>query len=154
MQCEPIHADSIEYGPLHGYTLLENEDVVPLFPFGHGLGYAPFAYRALGVRRSPSGIRVEVSVRNRGDRRADEVVQLYVGFPGAVVSRPARLLKGFQRVALEPGETRTTRFSVPHEALRYWCPTSRSWKLEPGEHRVYAGGSSASDALLEARVRL
>ncbi len=147
-------ADAIEYGPLHGYTLLEDESKAPLFPFGHGLGYAPFGYRALGVRRSSKGIQVEVSVRNRGDRRADEVVQLYVGFPGTVVPRPGKLLRGFRRVTLEPGETRTLRFAVPHEALRYWCPTSRSWQLEPGEHRVYAGGSSASDALLEGRIRL
>lgn len=149
-----IDADSIEYGPLHGYTLLEDRGVEPRFAFGHGLSYARFAYRALKVRRGPDGLQVSVSVRNDGEVAADEVAQVYVGFPGTLAPRPRKLLRGFRRVRLEPGETRTLRFEIAEADLRFYDPQARAWRLEPGTHRVYAGASSRSADLLKAEIAL
>lgn len=147
-------ASRIEYGPLHGYTLLEQQGTPAHFPFGHGLSYARFSYRALRVRRAPGGVEAMVSVRNDGAMTADEIIQLYVSFPGTVVPRPRKLLRQFQRLTLAPGQTRTTTLFVPDEELTYWSPTTRCWLIEPGEHQLHVGGSSAADALLTAPVML
>ncbi|MEO0981275.1 MAG: glycoside hydrolase family 3 C-terminal domain-containing protein [Pseudomonadota bacterium] len=145
-------ADSIEYGPLHGYALMERSQKRPSFAFGHGLSFALFTYRALRVRRAPGGVEAQISVRNDGDVPADEIVQLYVGFPGSLVERPEKLLRGFGRVTLAPGETKTTRFFVPDADLAYWDEVSRDWRLEPGVHRILVGGSSRAEDLLEAKI--
>jgi len=149
-----VDADTIEYGPLHGYTLLEQKRKAARFPFGHGLSYARFSYRALQVRRGPRALQVTVSVRNDGAVAADEITQVYVGFPGALVQRPAKLLRGFERVSLAPGQTRTARFEIPLEDLQFWDEAAREWRLEPGEHRVFAGGASSDEHLLKTTVSL
>ncbi|MEL6323895.1 MAG: glycoside hydrolase family 3 C-terminal domain-containing protein, partial [Pseudomonadota bacterium] len=145
-------ADDIEYGPLHGYTLMARAQKTPQYAFGHGLSYARFSYRALKVRRGDQGLSVSVSVRNDGKVPADEIAQIYVGFPGTIVDRPEKLLRGFQRLSLAPGETKTTHFSVPDTDLMYWEAGSRSWRLEPGPHTVFAGGSSRASDLLSRTV--
>lgn len=145
-------ADEIEYGPYHGYTLLEREHKAPHFAFGHGLSYAAFSYRTLKARRARGGIKAEVSVRNDSERPADEVTQLYIGFPGSTADRPRKLLRGFRRTTLQPGETRTLHFFVPDADLAYWRPHSRDWQLGHGEHTVYAGPSSDDAQLLQVTV--
>jgi beta-glucosidase len=95
-----------------------------------------------------------VSVCNTGDVCAEEVVQLYVGFPGRDVERPKKLLRGFQRVALAPGETKTVRFEVPLAQLGWWSAARAAFVLESGVHTVYAGGSSRDGDLLRAEVNL
>lgn len=148
-------ADSIEYGSWHGYALLEKHRIQPAFPFGYGLSYARFAYRALKVRAAADGgIDAQVSIRNDGTMVADEVAQLYVGFPGVAAERPVKLLRGFQRVTLRPGETRTLHFHVPPADLAWWCPDGRRWQVETGPHRVFIGPSSDPAGLLWADVRL
>jgi beta-glucosidase len=145
-------ADRIEYGPWHGYTLMEREARTPRYDFGHGLSYARFSYRALKVRRGPGEVQINVSVRNDGAVTADEIVQVYTGFPSRLVERPAKLLRGFRRVTLAPGETATLRFLIPDSDLRYYDAQAREWRLEPGEHRILAGGSSRDAELLSAMV--
>jgi beta-glucosidase len=147
-------ADSIEYGPYHGYTLLEREDIEPRFAFGHGLSYARFGYRALSVRRAAQAIELSVAVRNDGSVAATEVVQAYVGFPGRDAERPRKLLRAFARVELAPGETRVVRLSIPLDDLRWYDPHTRGWRLEAGDHVVSVGGSSRDAELLHATVRL
>ena len=145
-------ADQIDYGPWHGYSLLENSQTSAAYAFGHGLSYTAFRYRALKARRMADGLQAQVSVTNMGERAGDEIVQLYVGFPGQAVERPAKLLRGFERVSLEPGETRTVLFDVPDADLAYWNETGQSWVIEPGPHTLYAGGSSLDRDLLQVRV--
>jgi len=147
-------ADDIEYGPLHGYTLFDMTGAEAAFPFGSGLSYTRFGYRALKAVRRDDRIDVTVAVTNLGGRAGEEVVQLYVGFPGEIVQRPAKLLRGFQRVALAPGETKIARFAVPMHDLRWWNPGLRGWVLEPGQHRILVGGSSAAQDLIETAVLL
>jgi beta-glucosidase len=100
------------------------------------------------LRRASSSIDVSVSVTNTSRVAADEVVQVYCGFPGRIVDRPKKLLRGFHRISLEPGATATAHFEVPLDTLRWYDASSRCWRLEPGAHTFYAGGSSRDADLL------
>ncbi len=148
-------ADEIEYGPYHGYTMFDRDaDKTPAFPFGFGLSYSSFEYRALKTYKAPDGVRVSVSVRNSGRMQADEIVQLYAGFPGAAIERPVKLLREFARVSLSPGELQTVYFHVPYSDFTYWNESNGAWVMERGVHRIYVGGSSKTEDLLVAEVVL
>ena len=122
----------------------------PLYPFGYGLSYATFAYRAL--RPSSATVRfagprdslgVSFEVTNTGARAGDEVVQLYVRDDVASVVRPVRELKRFARVSLRPGETRVVHFALTPDDLAFYGLDMRR-VVEPGTFTVWAGGSSAT----------
>ena len=127
----------------------------PLYPFGHGLSYTSFRYDRLATSsdtlRGDDTLTVSVNLTNSGARAGDEVVQLYVRYPHSAVSRPRRDLRGFRRVSLGPGETRTIGFSLPASALRYWDPELHRWAVENGPFVVEIGASSA-DIRLERTV--
>lgn len=148
------NATEITYGPYHGYTLFDREGAVPRYPFGHGLSYARFAYRALKLQRAGDAVEATVSIRNEGAVAADEVAQLYVHLPGQVIERPLRLLKGFRRLNLRPGETRTLRMRVPLAALRWWSPQTRGWVFESGRYVIGIGGSSDPAGQISAEIFL
>jgi beta-xylosidase len=128
---------------------LYGEDVTgpreALYPFGHGLSYTSFEYSALTISPAeiPSDGTVTVScrVRNSGSREGDEVVQLYVQDLLASVTRPGMELKGFARIPLRPGESRTVRFRIPVEILAL-IDRSMQLVVEPGSFRVMIGSSS------------
>jgi beta-glucosidase len=121
-------------------------DPAPLFPFGHGLSYTEFeissprlSARQIGVTDS---VEVWVDVKNTGRRFGDEVVQLYIRDEVASVSQPVLLLKGFQRVSLQPGEQTMVQFRLGPEAFAIW--NSRMEEMvEPGRFTIFAGSSSA-----------
>jgi beta-glucosidase len=119
----------------------------PLYPFGHGLSYTTFGYanlRTSAASLAPGGeVEVSVDVTNTGTRAGDEVVQLYVSYPGSAVPRPVRELKGYARVPLQPGETRTVRMALRADGLRYWDAENDRWVLEPVPVRLQVGASSA-----------
>ncbi len=118
----------------------------PLWPFGFGRSYSRFELAAL--RTDPETvpmdgqISISVDVTNVGDRTADEVVQLYVRDIGASVTRPLKELRGFARVTLEPGSTRTVTFGLDAEQLAFTGVDGRL-RVEPGRHRIMVGTSSA-----------
>lgn len=145
-------ASEIEYGYWHGYTKFDHEAITPRYAFGHGLSYAAFSYRALTARRNGAQIDVSVAVRNDGAVKADEVVQVYVGAPGVETEQPVKLLKGFSRVTLAPGETATVRLSIAIDTLRWRDADQHGWRLETGHYRIFAGGSS--DRLIETGIDL
>jgi beta-glucosidase len=147
-------ADAIDYGPWHGYAMFEHDGIVPRYAFGHGLSYTHFHRLALSARLGRTAIDVAVAVRNDGDVAGDEVVQVYVGYPGTVSPRAAHSLKAFARVPLAPGETRVVRLAVPLDALRYRDPVTHSWKLETGPHRIVVGRSAADPDALVTTVDL
>ncbi len=136
-------ADSITYDLWHGYTKFDREEIEPRYPFGHGLSYTQFDYRALKVRSDGNDLHAEVTVVNAGDVAAEEVVQFYVGAPGKALERQKKLLKGFARVSLQPGERRTVSLNIALADLRYRDPATHDWRFEPGEYWVLCGGSSA-----------
>jgi beta-glucosidase len=127
----------------------------PLFPFGFGLSYTTFRYDHLSVQApapvSHDDIQVTVDVTNTGERAGDEVAQLYVREDASSVETPARALKGFSRIHLRPGETKTVSFRVPQEKLEVWN-AEKVWAIEGGEYTVWAGGSS--QATLSAKFNL
>lgn len=120
----------------------------PLFPFGYGLSYTRFEYRdiATSAERIALGDTIDISatVHNVGGRTAQEVVQLYVRDLVGNVTRPVRELKGFQRITLEPGESRRTSFTLHTDELAFY---NRQMALvtEPGMFHVWIGGSSNAD---------
>jgi beta-glucosidase len=126
-----------------GYLFASAE---PVFAFGHGLSYTSFGYANL--RLEPASIapggstRVLVEVTNTGDRAGDEVVQLYIRDKVSSVTRPVKELKGFERVALDPGQTRTVGFDLGPAALQM-IDRDMETVVEPGEFEVMVGGSSA-----------
>ncbi len=119
----------------------------PLYPFGFGLSYTTFRYDHLRLSsdtlRGADALSVSVDVTNTGGRAGDEVVQLYVRFPASAVARPKRDLRGFRRVPLGPGETRTVTFPLAASALRYWDAGAHRWAVENGPVVVEVGASSA-----------
>ena len=127
----------------------------PLFPFGFGLSYTTFGYANLRLdapRLAAGGtITVSVDVTNTGARAGDEVVQLYVRDEVRSTTPPVRELKGFRRVALQPGQTRTVTFTLSPDDLQFWG-LDGAWTTEPGFFTVYVGGSSQAD--LAARFEL
>jgi beta-glucosidase len=123
-------------------------DVEPLFPFGHGLSYTTFAYSNL--RLSPPKMAagetaiLSVDLTNTGERTGDEVVQFYVhDLLSERVTRPVKLLKGFQRITLGPGETCTVSFHIGREQLQY-LDENMQQTVEPGQFELMVGGSSKS----------
>ena len=127
----------------------------PLWPFGHGLSYTEVSYSNLRTSREsvPPGVSltVEVEVANVGDREGDEVVQLYVRDPVASVTRPVRELKGFRRVRLAPGESRTVSFELHPDDLAFHGRDMRP-RTEPGRFHVWVGGSSAAQLRTEFEI--
>lgn len=137
-----------------GYLFSDKE---PLFPFGHGLSYTAFTYSNLTVSANP--IRPDetavltVEVTNSGRRAGDEVVQFYVrDLLSARVTRPVKLLKGFHRLSLQPGESRRVSFEVGPEQLQYLDEAMRL-TVEPGDFELMVGGSSRHTLSLTLTVR-
>jgi beta-glucosidase len=122
-----------------------DDDGTPLFPFGFGLSYTSFRYDNLAVRSPASGsdgeILVTVDVTNDGDRQGEEVAQLYVREDVGSVETPDRSLKGFSRIALNPGETKNVTFRIPQSQLAVWSTESK-WKVEAGKYTLWVGASS------------
>jgi beta-glucosidase len=136
-------------------SIFMDERNEPLYPFGHGLSYTRFTYDALTVEtpeaRADGTVRVTVRVTNAGSRAGQEVAQLYVRQPVALISRPVRQLKGFQKVALMPGESRTVSFSLRAADLGYHDAQGR-YVVEPGRFEVFAGGSALAGLKGEFRL--
>ncbi|MGZ4787054.1 MAG: beta-glucosidase BglX [Terriglobales bacterium] len=118
----------------------------PLYPFGYGLSYTDFAFSNLRVSNEHPKVgetfKVTADVQNTGKVAGDEVVQLYIHQQAGSASRPVRQLKGFERVSLAPGETKTVRFNLGPDELSYWSGQSKSWIEEPEQFDVWVGGDS------------
>ena len=141
-----------DHKPTSGHRYVDEADT-PLFCFGHGLAYTQFRYSALTV--SPASIRpggnadVAVTIINTGSVAGAEIAQLYVRDVVASVTTPLLALKGFSRVTLNPGESRTVHFTLGPDALAVW---NRDMKrvVEPGEFKLMAGSSSADIRLTDS----
>ncbi|MEV4011142.1 glycoside hydrolase family 3 C-terminal domain-containing protein [Nonomuraea angiospora] len=116
----------------------------PLYAFGHGLSYTKFGYQGLTVQ----GDKVSVKVTNTGKVKGDEVVQLYTHQRESRFKQPVKQLRGFQRVTLNPGETRTVTFTLKKSDLAVWDYTRGKWAVESATHDVLVG--SASDRIRQS----
>ncbi|MBK1789915.1 glycoside hydrolase family 3 N-terminal domain-containing protein [Persicirhabdus sediminis] len=154
----PIHYDMKNGGRPQDPNDLKNRWVsrytdilnTPLYPFGHGLSYTTFEYAdaKMSSETMDSGGSVELTVQlsNTGEREGTEIAQLYIRDLVASVTRPVRQLKGFQRVALKPGESKTLSFTIDEEMLSFYR-RDMSWGTEPGEFQVFVGGSSDAELM-------
>ena len=129
----------------------------PLYPFGFGLSYTKFEYSNLRTSadfvNAAGVVTVSVDVRNAGGRAGDEVVQMYVSHPDSGVVRPIKELRGFQRIALQPNETRTVRLELKARELTYRDAAQQSFVVEPGRLNIMLGASSA-DVRLEKTIEV
>jgi beta-glucosidase len=129
-------------GLLVGYRWYDAKNQTPLFPFGHGLSYTTFRYSDLKIERG-AGDRatVRVKITNSGARAGAEVVELYVGDPAAA-AEPPKQLKGFEKVMLQPGESKVVSMTLDRDKLAVWDDGTHGWKVVPGAYTVNVGSSS------------
>lgn len=139
---------SVEYkeGIFVGYRWAEKEQIKPLFAFGHGLSYTDFGYgeaKAAKTSMKENGtLSVSVDVTNTGDVAGKEVIQLYIGDNEASVARPVKELKGFRKIALEPGQKQTVTFEITPEMLKFFDADKHEWVLEKGKFTAFIGAAS------------
>ncbi len=130
-------------GLLVGYRWFDANEIEPAYAFGHGLSYTSFAYADLAITPEGDGAVVEVDVTNTGARAGVDVVQVYLGFPSnSPVAQPPKVLRGFAKVALAPGETTRARISLDRRAFSYWNTSAHDWSVAPGCYEVMVGRSS------------
>jgi beta-glucosidase len=150
--------DFIDYDYWHGYRLFEKEGHEPSYPFGFGLSYTEYKYKNLRLDKKKTTkcgkITASVDVTNTGDKAGEEIVQLYVGYKDSAVYRSKKDLKGFARVALEPGETKTVSIEIKPKDLAFWCMKDDKWVVEEIEYIVYIGPSSKREDLLSDTFRV
>jgi beta-glucosidase len=146
-------------GVFVGYRGYDKNGVTPLFPFGHGLSYTTFMYANLVVTADSTSTTtdprysVSFDVSNTGNRAGAAVAQVYVSDGHSAVPRPAKELKGFAKVTLQPGETRRVTVPLDLRSLAYYDVTAKGWRAEAGTFTVRVGGSAA-DLPLTAPLRL
>lgn len=144
---DDYHYDQVTYpeGVFIGYRWFERQKIKPLFPFGHGLSYTNFDYSQLALSSSTlqgdEVLTVTVEVKNTGPVAGAEIVQLYLHDVEASVERPLKELKGFSKVFLEPGESKTISLELSKRDLSFWDTPNEDWLAEPGEFEVMLGAS-------------
>jgi beta-glucosidase len=130
-----------------GYRYYDTKDVPVLFPFGFGLSYTTFAYDNVVISANSiqdiDGLTVSVDVTNTGPVAGKEIVQVYVHDHESRLLRPHKELKGFAKVALEPGETKTVTIPLDFRAFAYYDPAYQQWVTEDGQYDILVGASSA-----------
>jgi beta-glucosidase len=134
-------------GVLVGYRWYDARNITPAYPFGAGLSYTTFAVRNLRIEpaaKGATGATISADVVNTGKRAGVAVPQLYLGLPqpSPDIVQPPKVLRGYDKLSLEPGRTARVRFSVDQRALSYWDADASDWAVAPGCYRVMVGQSS------------
>lgn len=154
----PGQGGRVEYqeGVFVGYRYYDAKHIDPLFCFGHGLSYTTFEYGDLTLSAEHLGdddtLTARVTVTNTGSRAGAEVVQLYVAAPKGAVLRPEKELRGFEKVFLQPGESKTVEFTLTRRDFAYYDMELGEWYAPEGEYKVLAA-SSSRDVRCEASVQ-
>lgn len=140
-----------------GYRWLDKEKIKPLFPFGYGLSYTNFEYGNVVANKKDmtedDTITFTTKVKNTGKRDGSEIVQLYISDLQSSVPRPVKELKGFEKVALKPGEEKEVSFTIDKTALSYFDADKHQWVAEKGEFEALIG-ASADDIKSKTKFRL
>lgn len=131
---------------LVGYRWYDTKKIPALFPFGYGLSYTTFTYgkavASAGKMKEGENLQISIPVKNTGKITGKEVVQLYIGDEKCSVLRPVKELKGFQKIALNPGEEKMVTFTITTDDLKFYSEAGNSWMAEPGRFKAYIGASS------------
>jgi beta-glucosidase len=140
-------------GVFVGYRYYEKNNIKPLFAFGHGLSYTTFEYEGLKISADKTGHTVSVNVKNTGSVAGQEIVQLYVNPKKCPIERPIKELKGFAKVDLAPGQTKTVDIKLDQRAFQFYHPDKKQWTTKPGQFEIMIG-SSSRDIKLQGVIKL
>ena len=152
----PGNAGSVDYGErlYIGYRYYDATQKPVLFPFGHGLSYTSFAYSNLELSAASfndvDGLTVSLDVTNTGKVAGKEIVQVYVHDQRCVLDRPVKELKGFAKLALQPGETKRVSIKLDFRAFAFYHPEYKQWITEDGQFDILVGASSADIRLAQS----
>jgi beta-glucosidase len=144
----PGECGTVRYGEglFIGYRYYDTKEVPVLFPFGYGLSYTTFAYSNARLSAASiqdvDGVTVSVDVTNTGRMAGKEIVQIYVHDQASSLTRPEKELKGFAKVALQPGETKTVSIALDFRAFAYYHPEYKQWVAETGEFDILVAASA------------
>ena len=129
-----------------GYRWYDSRNMPVLFPFGHGLSYTSFEYSDLKVSKNAfkdnEGLEVSITIKNTGSVEGKEIAQLYVSDKTGVEIRPEKELKGFEKVSLKPGESKTVTFKLDQRSFAYWNTDINNWYAPSGKYIISIGASS------------
>jgi beta-glucosidase len=125
-----------------------------LYPFGHGLSYTSFEFSNLEIEKAAFtdtevSVHVSLDIKNTGQVRGDEVVQLYIKDLESERVMPLKKLRAFKRISLDPGESGSVRFELNREDFSFWNGETGDWDMEPGEFEIQVGNSSSNIILKE-----
>ena len=130
-------------GVFVGYRYLDKNKLEPEFPFGFGLSYTTFEYNNIKVKDLGKKMyEISAEIKNTGKIKGNEIAQLYLSDKESSVPRPLKELKGFSRVSIEPGETKTIVMKLKERDFAFWDIVSNNWKVEPGEFELLVGSNS------------
>lgn len=146
--------DTQYYHYYHGYTKLEKENISPAFPFGFGLSYTEFEITDARFSAAGGVLSASCRVKNTGSREGTQVIQLYIGFSHSKIDRPVKLLKGFTRISLLPGESKYAEIRCPLEELQWYNPEHKSFEFEEMIYDLYIGSSSDPHDLIKGELFL
>ncbi|MGG0730595.1 glycoside hydrolase family 3 C-terminal domain-containing protein [Bacillus paramycoides] len=144
----PGEGDKVEYkeGVFVGYRYYDMKNIEPLFPFGFGLSYTNFEYSNISIDKKEikdtDTVSVRVNVKNTGSTVGKEIVQLYIKDVESTMIRPEKELKGFEKVALQPGEEKTVSFTLNKRSFAYYNVELKDWHVKTGEFEILVGKSS------------
>ena len=143
----------IDYGYYHGYTLFDKNNTAVDYPFGFGLSYTQFEISGLSAEKCGDAVSVSADIKNTGDVAGAEVLQVYFGSTESEKDRPIKLLKGFKRIYLAPGEKKKITVNVPLEELKFYNEELGAWELDT-EYTVFAGSDCKKAEELTVKISL
>jgi beta-glucosidase len=136
-----------------GYRYYDTYKVEPQFAFGHGLSYTSFEYANLKITPKGNGATVSFSIKNSGKVKGAEIVQLYIKQEHAALPRPEKELKAFNKIFLEPGESKTVTMNLDENAFQYYSDIENKWVMENGIYNILIG-SSSRNIRLTGKIKL
>lgn len=151
-----FYAHNTSHEPNNQARRYWDEESTPLYPFGFGLSYTQFRFSNLRIDKPKVGkadrIKVSVDITNTGSVQGDEVVQMYTHQRYGSASRPVRELKGFQRIPIAPGQTKTVDFTLGKDQLQYWNASQHAWVYDPSIYDIWVGDDSTATLHEEFRI--